>query len=209
VQLVRTKTSASASPSPSQSAEPQAEPRTLFEVRPVSGTPLETTLDPGLQALAEKILAKTKPASAIVAIRPSTGAIVAAANGPGTNGVSIATVGRAAPGSTFKVASALALLRTGLTPASPVTCPGSVTVDGRKFRNYSDYPPSHRGDIDLRTALAQSCNTAFIGQRGRLQDDDLAAAAASLGVGIDYDVGFLRSSVPCPPTRQQPVGRRP
>jgi cell division protein FtsI/penicillin-binding protein 2 len=202
VQLLPAKTSASASPSPSPSPGPQVEPRTLFEVQPVAGTPLETTLDPDLQTLAEKILAKTKPASAIVAIKPSTGAILAAANGPGTNGVSIATVGRAAPGSTFKVASALALLRTGLTPASHVTCPASVTVNGRKFRNYSDYPSSHRGDIDLRTALAQSCNTAFIGQRGRLHDDDLAAAAASLGVGIDYDVGFSSffGSVPADPS---------
>jgi hypothetical protein len=190
VQLLPAKTNASASPSSSPSAGPQVEPRTLFEVQPVAGTPLETTIDSDLQALAEKILAKTKPASAIVAIRPSTGGILAAANGPGTKGVSIATVGRAAPGSTFKVASALALLRTGLTPASHVTCPTTVTVNGRKFRNFSDYPSSHRGDIDLRTALAQSCNTAFIGQRGRLHDDDLAAAAASLGVGIDYDVGF-------------------
>jgi cell division protein FtsI/penicillin-binding protein 2 len=190
VQLLPAKTNASASPSPSPSANQPVEPRTLFEVQPVAGKPLETTLDPDLQTLAEKILAKTKPASAIVAIRPSTGAILAAANGPGTKGVSIATVGRAAPGSTFKVASALALLRAGLTPASHVTCPATVTVNGRKFRNFSDYPSNHRGDIDLRTALAQSCNTAFIGQRGKLQGDDLAGAAASLGVGIDYDVGF-------------------
>ena len=195
-------THASASPSPSPSAAPQVAPRTLFEVQPVAGKPLETTIDPDLQTLAEKILAKTKPASAIVAIRPSTGAILAAANGPGTNGVSIATVGRAAPGSTFKVVSALALLRAGLTPASHVTCPATVTVNGRKFRNFSDYPSSHRGDIDLRTALAQSCNTAFIGQRGKLQGDDLAAAAASLGVGIDYDVGFSSffGSVPADPS---------
>jgi cell division protein FtsI/penicillin-binding protein 2 len=190
VQLLPAKTNASASPSPSPSATQPVEPRTLFELQPVAGKPLETTLDPDLQTLAEKILAKTKPASAIVAIRPSTGAILAAANGPGTKGVSIATVGRAAPGSTFKVVSALALLRAGLTPASHVTCPATVTVNGRKFRNFSDYPSNHRGDIDLRTALAQSCNTAFIGQRGKLQGDDLAGAAASLGVGIDYDVGF-------------------
>jgi hypothetical protein len=39
-----------------------------------------------------------------------------------------------------------------------------VTVNGRKFRNYSDYPRNHRGTITFRTALAQSCNTAFIGR---------------------------------------------
>ena len=67
---------------------------------------------------------------------------------------------------------------------------GTVTVDGRKFSNYSDYPRSQQGRITLRTALAQSCNTAFIGQRGKLDRSSLAEAAGSLGFGIDYDVGF-------------------
>jgi cell division protein FtsI/penicillin-binding protein 2 len=135
-------------------------------------------------------LANTKPASALVAIRPSTGAIVAAANGQGNRGQSLATVGRAAPGSTFKIVSALALLRADLTPGSTVKCPPTVTVNGRRFSNYSDYPRSHQGTITLRTALAQSCNTAFISQRGKLDPSSLARAAGSLGFGIDYDVGF-------------------
>jgi len=180
--------SASPSPSPSPAAEP--EPVVLFEVKPVPGKPLTTTLNVGLQKLAERTLAKTKPASALVAIRPSTGAIVAAANGQGNSGQSLATLGRAAPGSTFKVVSALALLRADLTPRSAVRCSPTVTVNGRKFSNYSDYPPSEQGRINLRTALAQSCNTAFIGQRGKLDRTSLADAAGSLGFGIDYDVGY-------------------
>jgi cell division protein FtsI/penicillin-binding protein 2 len=192
--------SASPSPTPSPAAEP--EPVVLFEVKPVPGKPLTTTLNVGLQKLAERTLADTKPASALVAIRPSTGAIVAAANGQGNRGQSLATVGRAAPGSTFKVVSALALLRADLTPRSAVTCPSTVTVNGRKFSNYSDYPPSERGGITLRTALAQSCNTAFIGQRGKLDRTSLADAAGSLGFGIDYDVGYpsFFGSVPNDPT---------
>jgi cell division protein FtsI/penicillin-binding protein 2 len=63
-------------------------------------------------------------------------------------------------------------------------------VGGRTYENYDDYPSSHLGRIDLRTAFAQSCNTAFIGQRGKLGASDLASAAGSLGVGTDYDVGF-------------------
>jgi cell division protein FtsI/penicillin-binding protein 2 len=192
--------SASPSPTPSPAAEP--EPVVLFEVKAVPGKPLTTTLNVGLQKLAERTLANTKPASALVAIRPSTGAIVAAANGQGNRGQSLATVGRAAPGSTFKVVSALALLRADLTPRSAVTCPSTVTVNGRKFSNYSDYPPSERGRITLRTALAQSCNTAFIGQRGKLDRTSLADAAGSLGFGIDYDVGYpsFFGSVPNDPT---------
>ena len=109
----RSRAAASASPSPTPSPAAETEPIVLFEVKPVPGKPLTTTLNVGLQKLAEKTLGRTKPASALVAIRPSTGAIVAAANGEGNRGQSLATVGRAAPGSTFKVVSALALLGLG------------------------------------------------------------------------------------------------
>ena len=193
VQLVATKnsgSSASPSPTPSQSPSTAPKPVTVFEVQPVAGKPLTTTLQVTLQKLAEKTLSKTKPAAALVAIRPSTGAVLVAANNSATNGQSLATVGQNPPGSTFKVVTSLALLRAGLTPDSPVTCPRTVNVNGREFHNYSDYPSSHLGSIDLRTALAKSCNTAFIGQRGKVKGSALADAAGSLGVGIDYDVGF-------------------
>ena len=180
----------STSPSPTPSPAAETQPAVLFEAKPVAGKSLTTTLNIGLQKLAEKTLATAKPASALVAIRPSTGAIVAAANGEGNRGQSLATLGRAAPGSTFKVVSTLALLRAGLTPQSTVKCPPTVTVNGRKFSNYSDYPRSHMGTIPFRTALAQSCNTAFIGQRGKLDKGALRDAAVSLGFGTDYDVGF-------------------
>jgi cell division protein FtsI/penicillin-binding protein 2 len=203
VRLIAAKASgSSASPSPTPSPASEAEPVVLFEVKPVPGKSLTITLNVGLQKLAEKTLANTKPASALVAVRPSTGAIVAAANGEGNRGQSLATVGRAAPGSTFKISSALALLRADLTPSSVVKCAPTVSVNGRKFRNYSDYPRSQQGRITLRTALAQSCNTAFIGQRGKLERSSLAEAAGSLGFGIDYDVGYpsFFGSVPDDPT---------
>ncbi len=164
--------------------------RELFKVEPVAGDPLRITLDQSLQLLAERELADVGPASALVAIRPSTGAIVAAANGPGADGYNIATFGQFAPGSTFKSVSSLALLRSGLTPASVVPCTSTIVVDGKSFKNYSDYPSSAIGDIPLRTALANSCNTAFISQTDRLGGTDLGEAAGSLGMGIDHDLGF-------------------
>lgn len=181
------------SASPSVSASPSATPTAaavVFQSKPVPGRDLALTMSIPLQQLAERVLARTKPAAALVALRPSTGEVLAAANGPGSGEVSVATVGRFPPGSTFKVASSLALLRAGLEPSSRMTCPATVTVNGKRFKNYSDYPPSRLGAIELRTALAQSCNTAFIGQRGKLTGNDLADAAASLGIGTDYDVGF-------------------
>jgi cell division protein FtsI/penicillin-binding protein 2 len=180
---------AAPSTSPSGSASPAA-PVTVFDAKPVAGKDLRLTLNIYLQELAEKTLADTKPASAIVAIRPSTGAVLAAANGAGNKDQNLATTGQAAPGSTFKVVSALALLRAGVKPSSEVKCPETITVDGRRFKNYSDYPSGQLGTITLKTALAQSCNTAFIGSRTELDDGDLAQAAASLGLGADYDTGF-------------------
>jgi hypothetical protein len=162
----------------------------LFANEAVDGKPLRLTLEPRLQLLAERILAGVGPASAIVAIRPSTGAIVAAANGPGNNGYNDATYGRFAPGSTFKTVGSLALVKRGQTPSSPVDCPTSVTVNGKVFTNDSFYPPSANGRITLATALANSCNTAFINERTELGSHDLVDAAATLGMGVDHDLGF-------------------
>ncbi|HEU4566593.1 MAG TPA: penicillin-binding transpeptidase domain-containing protein, partial [Marmoricola sp.] len=105
-------------------------------------------------------------------------------------GYDIATYGRYAPGSTFKMVSSLALLRSGLTPRSTVHCVPRLDVNGKAFTNYSDYPADRLGDIPLLQAVANSCNTAFIGERHRLHGDDLPQAAAALGFGVDHDLGF-------------------
>ncbi len=164
--------------------------REIVRVGAKVGDDLALTLDQRLQTQAEQVLADVGPASALVAIRPSDGAILAAANGPGNGGQNLATYGQYAPGSTFKSVSGLALLRGGVTPSTSVPCTTTVDVDGRDFENYDDYPAGGIGDIPFRTAVANSCNTAFIAERTRLDDGDLPTAAASLGLGIDHDLGF-------------------
>ncbi|MCW2814728.1 MAG: penicillin-binding protein transpeptidase [Nocardioides sp.] len=164
--------------------------RELFRSGGTEGEALQLTLDEELQSEAEAVLADVGPASALVAIRPSDGAILAAANGPGNDGINLATFGQYAPGSTFKSVSSLALVRRGIGPDTLVPCTTTVDVDGRDFENYDDYPAGGTGRIPFRQALANSCNTAFIAERTRLRDGDLAAAAASLGLGIDHDLGF-------------------
>ena len=178
-----------------QAVDAEGAERPLYSFEPEAGEPLETTLDESLQLKAERILqgfgeGSPPNATAIVALRPSTGDVLVAANGPGTEGLNMATYGQYAPGSTFKIVSALALLRAGLTPSSPVSCPATIVVDGKTFKNYDDYPPSALGVITLRQAVANSCNTAIIGQHNKLRGDDLADAAAALGVGVDHDLGF-------------------
>ncbi|KQS98977.1 penicillin-binding protein [Cellulomonas sp. Leaf395] len=165
-------------------------PRQLYTVEPTPGTPLTTTLDVGLQNAAESVVASVTPASAVVAIRPSTGDVLAAASGAGGEGMSTATLGQFAPGSTFKVASALALLRSGLTADGDTTCPATVTVDGRSFTNFPEYPADKLGTIPLRTAFAHSCNTAFISARDAADQDALIDAAGSLGLDPHASLGF-------------------
>lgn len=188
-----------------EAASKKGEDRELFSNAGKPGKPLQTTLDLDLQTLAEQTLAGVKPASALVAIRPSTGDIVAAASGPGAKGLNAATFGQYAPGSTFKVVTTLALLRSGLTPNSPVSCTPTITVDGKSFKNYDDYPSSALGRIPLRRAFAESCNTALISARAKLQPGELIDAAAALGVGVDHDLGFPAyfGSVPEPASQTE------
>lgn len=164
--------------------------RRLYTREPRPGTPLATTLDPAVQDAAETVLETVPSPSAIVAIRPSSGDLLALASGPGSEGYATATLGTYAPGSVFKVASALALLRAGATVGTTVDCPPTTTVDGREFRNFPGYPAEATGAVPLRTAMAHSCNTALIGSRDQAPPAALAAAAASLGLGTTADLGF-------------------
>ena len=179
--------------------------RVLFSIDPVVGQPLRTTLDPKLQQEADQLLSRVGPPSAMVAIKPSTGALLAVANGPGTDGQNIATYGRYAPGSTFKMVTALALLRAGFEPSSRVHCDESISVDGKEFANYPDYPASALGAITLTEAIAHSCNTAMISAGDKLSKGALAQAAASLGFGVDHDLGFPAyfGEVPKPQSQTQ------
>ncbi|MGG5173188.1 penicillin-binding transpeptidase domain-containing protein [Pseudarthrobacter sp. J1738] len=157
----------------------------VFANAPAPGVALKTTLDAKLQTLAENTLTSVGPASAIVALRPSTGDVLAAASGPGSNGYNTAMLGQYAPGSIFKTVDSLALLRKGKTPDSKVDCPATLTVDGRKFKNAEGYPSTSLGSVTLRDAFAHSCNTAFINARTDVDQAQLEAAAVSLGIAVE------------------------
>ncbi len=210
ISVTARRTTASASPSASaSSAKPSASasgsasakattpaatasvaPVVVHQAEPVKGTDLALSLDLTLQLKAESVMESVPGAAAVAVIRPSTGGILAIANSPGSAGQPDASFGQYAPGSTFKIATSLALLRKGYTADTILNCSASANVEGQKFKNYSDFPSSKVGRIPLKDAVAQSCNTAFINEYGTISGPDLQAAAASLGVGIDYDGGF-------------------
>ena len=165
--------------------------RELFAEQSAEGQPLKVTLKPKAQNAAEAALAsQTKLPTALVVVRPSTGEILAAAVGPGAKGAPLALAGKAAPGSTFKIVSSLALVRKGANAETKLPCTDTLNVGGRVFGNYTDYPKDRLGQIPLRIALAFSCNTAFISQHTSVSQDGLISAAQSLGMGEDLDLDF-------------------
>ncbi|CCH72204.1 putative secreted penicillin binding protein [Nostocoides australiense Ben110] len=168
------------------------ETRELYAVSAVDGLPVTVSLDEAVQEAAEAALTDVGDkggASALVAIRPSDMHVLAAASGAGSQGYSTSTLGQYPPGSTFKAVTALALLRSGLTPKTKIDCTKTATVEGRAFKNYDDYPPKRLGSISLTSAIANSCNTALISQLDRLDGADLAEAAAALGLTAQPQLG--------------------
>jgi penicillin-binding protein 2 len=69
-----------------------------------------------------------------------------------------ATQGEYGPGSTFKVTSASAAVADGMSPSGPYGCPGSVTIAGHTFNNWTT---ANLGPMSLHTALVWSCDTVF------------------------------------------------
>jgi cell division protein FtsI/penicillin-binding protein 2 len=163
------------------------ESREAFTIEKEDGEPVAITLDPETQLRAEAALSDLDDlASAIVAIKPSTGEVLAAASGPGSEGYSTATLGQYPPGSTFKIATSLAMLRSGITPETTLPCTATIDVEGRQFQNVPGYPESAMGDaVPFRTVFANSCNTGFISQHQEISQQQLHDAAASLGLGVE------------------------
>ena len=149
--------------------------------RPSSkGVELDTTLDRDVQQAAEEALGDSKAKSALVAVQPSTGDILAVANRPTDATYDRAIDGRYPPGSTFKVITTTALLRAGLKTSDTVNCPKTITVDGKLFKNFEG---GAAGAVPFATDFAQSCNTAFVSLAPRLAPDALPRTARDFGLG--------------------------
>jgi penicillin-binding protein 2 len=92
--------------------------------------------------------------------------------------------GRYSPGSTFKMAVALAGLEEGvITPDFKVHCSGSATFYGRPFACWAKKKGGH-GTIDLRHAIEQSCDVYFYTVANMLGVDRINKWATLLGLGV-------------------------
>ena len=91
--------------------------------------------------------------------------------------------GRYSPGSTFKMAVATAALEEGvIKPDFTVYCPGHATFFGRSFQCSLSNGRGH-GTVDLRQAIARSCNVYFYTVGNMVGIDKIHKWATLLGLG--------------------------
>ncbi|RZU15218.1 penicillin-binding transpeptidase domain-containing protein [Streptomyces sp. BK239] len=144
---------------------------------------LPTTISATAQAAAEKAVGKFDNAS-VVAVRPSTGEVLAVANHR-ADGFNAAFLGERAPGSTMKIVSAATLIDNGLTTANgPAPCPAEAVWESQTFHNLADLPADEKAT--LAQSFARSCNTAFVKFADEVGVDSLTREAQQrFGVGRD------------------------
>lgn len=176
--------------------------RTLDDMEPIPGKPIQLTIDADLQHVAEQELAgKT---GAIVAWNPQNGEILAMASRPAFDPNDFAVrisakewnalntdpekpmLNRAiqaqlAPGSVFKIIESVGMLESGVPPANfHVFCPGYGVFYGQ-IRH--DWNPKGHGEVDLHKAIAESCDVFFYNVGMQMGIDRISYYAKALGLG--------------------------
>lgn len=171
-----------------------------------------TTIDPHMQDVAYQDMTAKGYAGAVVAIQPSTGAILAMVSTPSfdpgplashdgtaqksawnsdTAAQSSTLLNRAIsqtypPGSTFKLVDLAAALQDGYTPDTVVTAENRITLPGTSttLENYAGEHcgPGSGATVTLAVALAHSCNTAFATVSDQVGPDKLRSAAQAFGI---------------------------
>ena len=187
--------------------------RVLDEVKTQPGYNLHLTLDLELQEQVEQALGEAEGSVVVLAVE--TGEVLALASRPTFDpnlfALSIkpnewqtlvedplrpltnrALRGQYPPGSTFKPFIALAALEEGIiTPETQFNCQGGLPFGGRTFHCWKR--PGH-GLIDLKQALAQSCDVYFYKVGQRLGIQNIAQAARRFWLGQDLGLTLAASS---------------
>lgn len=185
----------------------------LAETPAVPGLDAVLSLDPAMQRAADAALAGRK--GAIVVEDPWNGEILVLSTSPNSEEFDRATFGQYTTGSSFKLVTAAAALRTGaLRPDERVDCPVRWMGYGPQWVQVN-HESAGLGLIDLRTALARSCNTFFYEMGKRLNERDpdlLPATARSFGLGAATDIDYVfeaQGTVPSPAWKQQRFANDP
>jgi hypothetical protein len=172
----------------------------LNEVAGAPAPSITISLDRSVQDAAQGAVNTVGRKAMIVAIRPSTGEILAVAQNSAANADGPAALtGLYPPGSTFKIITAGAALdRDMATPNTLLPCPGTMDIGQRTIPNYGGFD---LGTVPMSRAFASSCNTTFAELASRMPPKGLTTAAAQYGIGNDYAIdGLLTNTGSVPPT---------
>jgi penicillin-binding protein 2 len=177
--------------------------RVLERQGPINGEDLILGLDIELQIAAREALGDYR--GSIVALDPASGDVLAFVSNPVydpnlfVNGISQekygklrdnldrpllnrALNGRYAPGSTIKSLVGLAALERGFSPAHTEICPGWYSLPGSSHR-YRCWRHDGHGEVNLNTAIAQSCDVYFYSVANQLGIDYLHDFLTEFGLG--------------------------
>ncbi|HET6235786.1 MAG TPA: penicillin-binding protein 2 [Acetobacteraceae bacterium] len=110
-----------------------------------------------------------------------------------------------APGSTFKMAVAIAALEAGaLKSTDTIECPGFLDLGDTRFHCWKKYG---HGSLNLRGGLKNSCDVFFYETARRTGIDRIAAVAHQFGLGIDLPVDLPGGRPGLIPTREWRIGQ--
>jgi cell division protein FtsI/penicillin-binding protein 2 len=172
----------------------------LNEVPAAPSPSVTISLDRALQDAAQDAVDMVGRKAMIVAIKPSTGEILAVAQNAAADADGpAATTGLYPPGSTFKIVTAGAAIdRDMATPNTLLGCPGTVDIGQRTIPNYGGFD---LGTVPMSRAFASSCNTTFAELASQMPPKGLTTAAAQYGIGLDYKIdGITTLTGSVPPT---------
>ncbi len=159
----------------------------LTEVASQPAPSFSLSVDRFVQNAAQRAVDARTEQTMIVALRPSSGAILAVAQNPAADRDGpVATIGQYPPGSVFKTVTATAAMSAGtVNPDTMVPCPSQIVIGERTIPNYDMFA---LGSVSMARAYERSCNTSFAKLASELPGDALHTAAAKLGVGPGYTI---------------------
>ncbi|WP_410675623.1 penicillin-binding transpeptidase domain-containing protein [Amycolatopsis sp. cmx-4-68] len=166
---------------------------TLFGKAAAEGAkPLVSSLSLAAQSSAQTAVDGYRGSAMLVALDTGSGDILAVAQNAAAGNTPKALNGLFEPGSSFKIATAVAAVQqSGLNAGSSVDCPGVATIGTRTVRN-EDF---ELGATNLQTAFARSCNTTFGQLALDLPADGLKKAADELGLNADYEIPGINTEL--------------
>jgi len=192
---------------------------------PVEGHRVQLTIDADIQKAVDDGISASGFQGAGIVLDPRTGEVLAFTSHPAYDPNAFATgidrqawaalnsdplkplqdralQGRYSPGSTFKMAVALAALEEGvITPDFKVHCVGSATFYGHPFACWAKSKGGH-GTIDLRHAIEQSCDVYFYTVANMLGIDRINKWATLLGLGVKSNIDLPNELVGLVPSTE-------